>query len=92
MSSTPAWLLPAASDTAASVDKLFFALVTLTGLVTLVLFVLVLWLSIRYRKGSNVPRANPPIGNRVLEIGWIFTPLVIFIGIFAWAAAVYGSF
>jgi cytochrome c oxidase subunit II len=92
MNGTPLWHLPAASDTAARVDNLFFALLGLTGLVTLVLFVLMAWFSIRYRKGADVPRANPPTANRVLELGWIFTPLVIFIGIFAWAAAVYGSF
>jgi cytochrome c oxidase subunit II len=92
MTATPLWLLPAASDTAARVDELFFALLGLTGGVTLVLFVLMIWFSIRYRKGAHVARANPPTGNRVLELGWIFTPLVIFIGIFAWAAAVYGSF
>jgi len=92
MSGTPLWLLPAASDTAARVDTLFFALLGLTGGVTLVLFVLMVWFSIRYRKGAHVERANPPTGNRVLEIGWIFTPLVVFIGIFVWAATVYGSF
>jgi len=47
MSGTPLWLLPAASDTAARVDALFFALLGLTGGVTLVLFVLMVWLSIR---------------------------------------------
>jgi cytochrome c oxidase subunit 2 len=89
---TPLWFLPAASDTAARVDTLFFALLGLTGLVTLVLFILMAWFSIRYRRGSNAPRANPPTENRALELGWILTPLVIFIGIFLWAATVYGSF
>ncbi len=86
------WTLPAASDTAQRVDRLFFALLGVTGTVTLAIFVLMIFFSIRYRRGSRAARERPPTSNRALELGWTLTPLALFVGIFVWAAGVYGSF
>ena len=46
----------------------------------------------RYRAGSSADRSNVPLSSRWLELGWTFTPLAIFLGIFAWAAVVYARF
>lgn len=81
-----------ASDLAARVDLLFYAMTALCGLVALGVFVVMLWFSIRYRAGAQVDRANPPTSKRALELGWIFTPLVIFVGIYLWGAVVYAGF
>src|SRR5689334_12108030 len=82
----------AASDIGANVDLLFYALLALTGIVATAITVVIVVFAVRYRAGSNAERANPPTQNRWLEFGWTFTPLAIFLGIFAWAAVVYARF
>jgi cytochrome c oxidase subunit 2 len=86
------WLPVAASDMATRVDVLFYSMVALTGLVALAIFVLMLYFCVRYRAGSRADRTDPPPRKKWLEIGWIATPLVIFLGIFVWAAVVYAAF
>jgi cytochrome c oxidase subunit 2 len=86
------WLPVAASDMAARVDVLFYSMVALTGLVALGIFALMVYFCVRYRAGSRADRTNPPPRKKWLEIGWVFTPLVIFLGIFVWAAVVYAAF
>jgi cytochrome c oxidase subunit 2 len=85
------WVLPAASDTAQRVDLVFFALVAVTGLVALGIFVLLVFFCVRYRRGAIVDRSDAPAGNRLLELAWTFVPLAIFLGLFGWAAAVYAG-
>lgn len=84
--------LPAASDIAQRVDLLFYALLGLTGVVAIAIFVLMIVFCVRYRAGRRVDRDNPPTNLRWLEYGWTFTPLAIFLGIFFWAAVVYAKF
>jgi cytochrome c oxidase subunit 2 len=84
--------LPAASDMAERVDLLFYSVLLLTGLVSLGIFVLMIYFGVRYRAGSRVDRTNPPPRKKWLELGWIFTPLAIFLGIFVWGAVVYAGF
>ena len=84
--------LPAASDIAQRVDLLFYTLVALTGMVAIAIITLMIVFCVRYRAGAQVDRRNPPVGLRWLECGWTFTPLVIFLAIFCWAAVVYAHF
>jgi len=84
--------LPAASDIAQRVDLLFYTLVALTGMVAIAIITLMIVFCMRYRAGAQVDRTNPPVGLRWLEYGWTFTPLVIFLAIFCWAAVVYAHF
>jgi cytochrome c oxidase subunit 2 len=86
------WSLPAASDVAARSDALFFTVLALTGVVTAAIFVLIIVFCIRYRRGAVVDRSNAPANWLPLELGWTLTPLAIFLGLFAWAAFVYGGF
>ena len=86
------WLPVEASDIAARVDLLFYSMVALTGLVAIGLFVLMVVFCVRYRAGSSADRTNPPPRKKWLELGWTFTPLAIFLGIFVWAAVVYAAF
>ncbi len=92
MSSSAAWLPVAASDTAARVDVLFYSMLALTGAVALVITVLIVVFSIRYRAGASVDRSHPPLNRRWLELGWTFVPLAIFLGLYAWGAYVYAGF
>src|SRR5881398_390769 len=84
--------MSAASDIGARVDLLFLSLLVLTGVVALGLFIVMTVFAVRYRAGSAAGRAEPPVENRWLELGWTFTPLAIFLGIFTWAAVVYARF
>ena len=86
------WLLPAASDVATKVDALFFTVLAVTGLVTAAIFILIVVFCIRYRRGAVVDRSNAPANWLPLELGWTLTPLAIFLGLFVWAAYVYGAF
>ena len=56
--------------------------------------VLIVFFSIRYRRGSSANRAPAPEAARArrdrrIEIAWIFVPLGLFFGMFAWAAELY---
>jgi cytochrome c oxidase subunit 2 len=86
------WLPVAASDMASRVDVLFYSMVALTGLVALGIFVLMIVFCVRYRAGSPADRSAVPAQKKWLELGWTFTPLAIFLGIFVWAAVVYAAF
>lgn len=86
------WSIPQASDVAGSVDALFFTVLAITGLVAAAIFVLMIVFCIRYRRNAVVDRSNAPANWLPLELGWTLTPLAIFLGLFAWAAHVYGGF
>ncbi len=83
------WFPEQASTTARYVDYLLFFLVTVCGAVGLLVAFLLIGFAIRYRRraGGGVPGPMP--GNTALELFWSGTPLVIFMVIFAWGAAVY---
>lgn len=80
------WLTTAASSIAGSVDRLMLAMVLICGAMALVLLVLVVGFAIRYREGSNADRSHPPSNAGGLEAAWTIAPLLIFLGIFGWAA------
>ncbi|MGH8797708.1 MAG: cytochrome c oxidase subunit II [Caldimonas sp.] len=82
-------LTQGASAGAQRSDLLFGALLMLCGGIALVLAALVVFFSIRYRRGAVVDRSNAPTQARALELAWTLTPLAIFIGIFAWSAVDY---
>jgi cytochrome c oxidase subunit 2 len=85
-------LLPAGASTYAQhFDRLFFALLALCGGVFIILTCALFYFSIRYRRGKEADRHQPLLRSRALEITWIIVPLAIFIGIFFWAANLYGS-
>lgn len=81
-------LLPRASTLAEKVDALFFTLLGVELLMVLVLFGLIIGFAAYYRRSARVNRvANVP--QTRMEIAWSVTLLVIFLGIFAWAARLY---
>ena len=84
-------LLAHASSAADRFDWLMLALLLITGAMALLLAWLIIFFSIRYRAGSRADRSNPPSGARGLEAAWTALPLLIFFGIFAWAAVDYAQ-
>ena len=78
-----------ASNLAPEVDRIFFALVALCGAVTFLVMALIIFFGVRYRRGSKASRAGKKLSSGLWETTWTFIPLLIFIGIFIWAAKAY---
>jgi cytochrome c oxidase subunit 2 len=77
-----------ASNLAGEVDALYLFLWALTAFWTGLIFVMIVYLGLKYRRRSE---AMPPEvhGSLGLELGWTILPLVIVLGIFGWSAVVY---
>jgi len=75
-----------ASTTADHVDRLYFFLLALSGYVALMIALLLIYFSVRYRRRADGPRPPRIEGALRLEIVWSVVPLLIFLGIFAWGA------
>lgn len=78
-----------ASAAAAQVDTLFFFLLGVTGLVGTLVVCLLVFFCIKYRRRSEKDVPPPTKRNKLLEIGWIVMPLLIFIVMFVWGVNVY---
>lgn len=84
----PVFTLPEATTHAVQVDHVFYGLLVLSGLTMLLVFVLVIFLAVRYRRGSNAKRGPlPEIVSREFEIGWTSATLFLFAFLFWWAAS-----
>lgn len=84
----PVFTLPEATTHAVQVDHIFYGLLVLSGLTMLLVFVLVIFLAVRYRRGSNAKRGPlPEIVSREFEIGWTSATLFLFAFLFWWAAS-----
>jgi cytochrome c oxidase subunit 2 len=87
-------LPPAASTLAPRFDALFLAVTAVTTLTGLAVIVALVYFGVRYRAGSPVHRhedmAQAQRRARIrVEVAWTVTPLVLFVGAFAWATWVY---
>ena len=78
----------AASTQAGRTDAIFLAMLLLCGTVAVALLVLVVVFSLKYRRGRRVDR-TPPREMKGIEIAWTVTPLLVFFGVFGWAARDY---
>jgi cytochrome c oxidase subunit 2 len=83
----PLW--PArASASANNLDALFIFLLIVTGLVTIMIFVLIIIFAVKYHHRQNqVP--TPIEGSIALEATWSIVPFGIFLVIFVWGAVLY---
>jgi len=71
------------------VDWLFAGLILIALFFLVVVFVPLIYFSIKYRKGSRADRSNPSAGSDLLETGWTAFPTLVGIGIFGWGAIIY---
>ncbi len=78
-----------ASSTAGRVDALYFFELGVVLFFTFFICFLVIFLALRYRRGTRVDRTNPPEKNVVIEAIWIGIPLVIAMVMFFWSAIVF---
>jgi cytochrome c oxidase subunit 2 len=75
-----------ASEMAGRVDALFIFLTLVTGLIALLVVVLIVTFSIRYRRRAPNEIGAPIPGSLRLEILWSALPFVISIAMFGWGA------
>lgn len=79
------------SSYAGEVDRLYFALMGLSGLLVLTLAGLVLVFGFRYRQSNQAPR-GPKVSNKAgqrLEMGFALLLGASFMGLFVWAGMLY---
>ncbi|WP_299820579.1 cytochrome c oxidase subunit II [uncultured Jannaschia sp.] len=77
----------AASANTGGFDTLFTALSILSILIVLLVGTLIVVFSVRFRKGSDVPRHRvPALHAREFEIGWTIVTAFVAVFIFWWAA------
>lgn len=79
----------AASSIAGHTDALFGAMLLLCGSMAVLIAAIIAVFCVRYRRSSTADRSNPPSNARTLEIAWVVAPLLIFFGVFGWAASDY---
>src|ERR1700683_352810 len=77
-----------ASTMAAHVDALYIFLLIVTGMMSLLVFVCLIFFAARFRHRPGVP-AEQIEGSTALEITWSAIPFLIFMVIFAWGAIVF---
>jgi cytochrome c oxidase subunit 2 len=80
---------PDASTIAHDVDNLYFFLTGLSLFFTFLIFGLILYFMVKYRRRSpdEIP---PPVANSIpLEVAWTVIPAIISAGLFLWGASLY---
>src|SRR5204863_3591455 len=80
---------PQASTTSHEVDALFFALTLISLFFMAVIFLPIIFFSVKYRRGSPADRSNPRSGSFLIESGWTIGPIFLSLGLFAWGAFAY---
>jgi len=78
-----------ASSMAENVDTFFFFMLTVTGTVALLVFVLVIGFAVKYRRRSENEQTPRIMGARRLEIAWSILPLFVFLVMFGWGVSLF---
>src|SRR5215210_8089251 len=83
-------LLPEQASTfAEQLDPLVGFITLVTAVMTLLIFVLVVYFAIRYRRRLPDERPRPVIESKALEIVWTAVPTIVVLVIFFWGARTY---
>src|SRR5689334_19200402 len=53
------------------------------------IFVALVYLAVKYRRGNKVDRSNPPLYNLPIEIVWTGVPLLLAMALYIWSTAGY---
>ncbi len=83
-------LFPQSASTVADrVDALYFYLVAVTLFFTVLIFGLIFYFALKYRRRSEEERPRPIHGSLGLEIFWSAVPLALSMVMFFWGASLY---
>jgi cytochrome c oxidase subunit II len=89
-SPNPVFFVPLRGSTAAApIDLIMLAITVVAVVFSAGIFAALIYLTVRYRKGSKVDRSNPPLENLPIEIAWTGIPLLIVLGLYVWSTALY---
>jgi len=80
---------PQASEHAAKVDLLIGSFGAMVWLLTLPVFVLMAWFTIRYRRTRDVNRQHPPTRNMWVELSWSIIPFLLVLVFYVWATVLF---
>jgi len=80
---------PAASTHASKVDALYLFLVAVAAFFSILIFVLIIYFAVRYRRRSKDDVGRKVIPDMRLEMAWMVIPFVLCMIIFVWGANVY---
>ncbi|HEY3052664.1 MAG TPA: cytochrome c oxidase subunit II [Thermoanaerobaculia bacterium] len=75
-----------ASTVAGHVDALFIALIIITGATSILIWLVIFYFAIKYRRRPDNELAQEYEPPQILEMAWIVIPTFIFMGIFLWGA------
>ena len=78
-----------ASTLAARVDALYFFLIAVAVFFTSVIFFLIVFFAVKYRRRSDTERPQPIEGKIWLEVVWSVIPLGLTMVMFVWGAIIY---
>ena len=78
-----------ASTIAGEVDMLFYCLIGVSFVFTVLICFLIFYFAIRYRRRSETEQPRPMIGSIGLELFWSITPFMITMVMFVWATSLY---
>jgi cytochrome c oxidase subunit II len=78
-----------ASTIAGRVDALYYYLLSVSGFFTVLIFSLIIFFAIRYRRRSEGERPRAILANIPLEVTWIVIPFILVMVMFGWGASLY---
>ncbi len=79
---------PTASAQAQGIDELYFFLVAVSGVMTIIIFLAIIWFAFRYHRNRN-PRATQIEGSTKLELTWSILPFFVMLVMFWWGAKIF---
>jgi cytochrome c oxidase subunit II len=78
-----------ASTFAERVDALYYYLLSVSGFFVLLIFALIFYFAVKYRRRSEGEQTPPILGSIPLEVAWIVIPFILVMIMFIWGASLY---
>ena len=79
---------PEASKVAQQTDYLYWALIVISALTMMIVFVPIIYFLFKYRRGKKANRRPVKLPQIAMELTWTIIPIIVFTGLFAWGANV----
>ncbi len=81
-------LPPTASVQAHNVDELYFFLIAVSAVMTILIFAAIIWFAFKYHRNRN-PRATQIEGSTKLELTWSILPFFVMLVMFWWGTRIF---
>ncbi len=79
---------PTASIEAHEVDQLYFFLIAVSAVMTILIFAAIIWFAFKYHRNRN-PRATQIEGSTKLELTWSILPFLVMLVMFWWGTRIF---